>query len=311
MRLIFAGTPDVAAVCLEALLASPRHEVVGVLTRPDAPSGRGRVTTRSPVGALADAHGLPVMSPARLRDPGALDQLRELEPDCCPVVAYGALIPRDALGIPPFGWVNLHFSLLPAWRGAAPVQRALLAGDDVTGATTFLIEEGMDTGPVLGVMTEGVRPSDTSGDLLARLAHGGTQLLMATLDGLESGTLVPAPQPVDGISLAPKLSVQDARVDWDAASLRIDRLIRACTPDPGAWTTWRGERLKLGPARISGLPAGEVLAPGRIQVSKDGVLVGTATSPVRLGDVQPPGKRMMPALDWARGARLEPDERLD
>jgi methionyl-tRNA formyltransferase len=226
------------------------------------------------------------------------------------VVAYGALVPPAALQIPPQGWVNLHFSLLPAWRGAAPVQHAVLAGDEVTGATTFRLEEGLDTGPTFGCVTETIRPRDTSGDVLARLAVSGAGLLVATLDGIEDGALEARPQPADGVSLAPKVSVADARVDWSAPAFAVDRLVRAMTPEPGAWTTWRGERLGLGPVELVE-PAGDGPAPGELVVERRAVLVGTATSAVRLGDVRPAGKRAMPAVDWARGARPEPGERLD
>lgn len=301
MRLVFAGTPGPAVPSLEALLAS-RHDVVAVVTRPDAPAGRGRTLRPSPVRERAEAAGLEVLTPAHPRDEAFQERLRELEPDCCPVVAYGALIPQPVLDIPRRGWVNLHFSLLPAWRGAAPVQHAILHGDDVTGATTFLLEAGMDTGPVLGVTTEDVRPTDTSGDLLERLAHAGAGLLVATLDGLEEGALTAVPQPADGVSLAPKITVDDARIDWSAPALRVDRLVRACTPAPGAWTTLRGKRVKLGPVAVTD----EVLPPGEV---RDG-LVGTATTAVRLGGVRPEGKGAMAAADWLRGLRLEPGERF-
>jgi methionyl-tRNA formyltransferase len=261
----------------------------------------------SPVEALATQAGLPVLSPHRPGEPEFLEQLRLLEPDCCPVVAYGALLPRAALDIPARGWVNLHFSLLPAWRGAAPVQAAILHGDDVTGASTFLIEEGMDTGPVFGVLTESIRPDDTSGALLNRLAEDGAGLLLATMDGIEDGSLRAQPQSVEGVSHAGKITVADAEVDWNTPARHVDRLLRACTPAPGAWTTWRGERLKLGPVRLRG--ANE-LRPGEMRVDKTSVSVGTATMEVELGDVQPPGKRMMSAADWARGARLESGEFL-
>ncbi len=280
-----------------------------MLTRPDAPAGRGRKLRPSPVAELAAERGIPVLRPRRPSEPEFLQTLRELAPDCCPVVAYGALVPPAALEIPRHGWVNLHFSLLPAWRGAAPVQRALMAGDDVTGATTFQLERGMDTGPVYGVLTETVRPWDTAGDLLERLSVAGADLLLASLDGIESGDLIARPQPADGVSLAPKVTVEEARVHWSAPAVAVDRLVRGCTPDPGAWTTHRGERLKLGPVRAMAETNG--LAPGELRSEKDGVLVGTATVPVRLSEVQPPGKRMMPATDWARGARLEPGERCD
>lgn len=305
MRLVFAGTPEVAAVSLRALLDS-HHEVVGVVTRPDAPSGRGRGISRSSVAELALEHGLPILQPESARAPEFAEQLRLLAPDCCPVVAYGALLPTSILEIPAHGWVNLHFSLLPAWRGAAPVQSAILHGDEITGATTFLLDEGMDTGPILGVMTESISPADTSGALLERLAHAGAGLLVSTLDALESGSLIPQVQAVEGVCLAPKLTVDDARVRWDQPAIAIDRRIRACTPAPGAWTTLGGDRVKLGPITLG---AADVrLAPGRLAVTKSSVAVGTATGTVILGDVQAMGKRAMPAADWARGLRLTGEE---
>ncbi len=307
MRVLFAGTPEVALPSLEAVLAS-RHEVVALLSRPDARAGRGRHLRASPVAARARAAGLEVLTPSRVGDPGFLDQLRRLAPDCCPVVAYGALIPPPALEVPPHGWVNLHFSLLPAWRGAAPVQHAILAGDDVTGATTFRLEKGLDTGPVYGVLTEPIRPRDTAGDLLDRLATAGAALLVATLDGIEDGTLRARPQPADGVSHAPKLDVTDAQVDWGAPAARVDRLVRACWPAPGAWTMFRGERLKLGPLRP--VPRRDPLPPGEMAAERSEVTVGTATAPVVLGAVQPPGKRAMDAADWARGVRVQTAERL-
>jgi methionyl-tRNA formyltransferase len=301
VRLVFAGTPEPAVPSLEALLTS-RHEVVAVLTRPDAPAGRGRTLRPSPVRERAEQAGVEVLTPASVREPALLDRLRALAPDCCPVVAYGALVPRSALDVPPHGWVNLHFSLLPAWRGAAPVQHAVLHGDDVTGASTFLLEEGLDTGPVFGVLTEQIRPTDTSGDLLGRLAVAGAGLLVATLDAIEAGEVTAVPQPADGVSLAPKLAPADARVDWTAPALRVDRLVRACTPAPGAWTTFRDRRVKLGPVAATDveLPAGEL---------HDGQ-VGTATTAVRLGEVRPEGKGAMAAHDWLRGLRPAPGERF-
>ena len=307
MRVVFAGTPEVAVPSLEALLASA-HEVVAVITRPDAPAGRGRRLAASPVGERAAEAGVEVLKPVKPREPDFLARLAEIAPDCCPVVAYGALVPRAALDIPANGWVNLHFSLLPAWRGAAPVQHAVLAGDEITGASTFLLEEGLDTGPVFGVLTEKVRPEDTSGDLLGRLATTGADLLVRTLDGIEDGSLVAVPQPAEGVSLAPKITVEDARVDWTAPAVRVDRLVRACTPAPGAWTTLGGERVKIGPVRPAG--NGESLPPGALRVSKAAVTVGTATEPVALTTVQAQGKRPMPAADWARGLRLTGNEVL-
>ena len=307
MRLVFAGTPVTAVPSLSALLGSQRHEVVAVVTRPHARAGRGRHEVASPVEQVAAAAGVPVLTPRRPSDPDFLDQLVELRPDCCPVVAYGALLPGAALAIPQHGWVNLHFSLLPSWRGAAPVQHAILHGDDVTGASTFQIETGLDTGPVYGVVTEAIRPTDTAGELLERLSRSGAELLATTMDGIAEGSLVPRPQLADGVSMAAKITVDDARVDWAAPAVHVDRLVRACTPAPGAWTLFRDQRLKLGPVRPV---EGESPAPGELRVTKTSVLVGTATAPVELGDIQPPGKRPVPAADWARGARPNPDERL-
>jgi methionyl-tRNA formyltransferase len=310
VKLVFAGTPEPAVPSLRALLESTRHEVAAVVTRPDAPAGRGRKLLRSPVGALADEAGIPVLTPRRPSDPEFLAQLAELAPDCCPVVAYGALVPRTALDIPRHGWVNLHFSLLPAWRGAAPVQAAVRHGDEVTGATTFLLEEGLDTGPTFGVVTETVRPADTSGDLLGRLATSGAALLLATMDGIADGTLRPQTQPSDGVSHAPKVTTADARAEWALPPLAIDRLIRSVTPEPGAWSTFRGDRLGLGPVALVTDAEPPVLKPGELHVEKRRVLVGTAAAPLQLGEVLPVGKRAMPAPDWARGARIEPGEQL-
>ncbi|MBV2354515.1 methionyl-tRNA formyltransferase [Streptomyces sp. J2-1] len=308
MKLVFAGTPEVAVPALDALLASGRHEVAAVVTRPDAPAGRGRRLIASPVADRAVEAGIEVLKPVKPRDEDFLRRLAEIAPDCCPVVAYGALLPRVALDIPRQGWVNLHFSLLPAWRGAAPVQHAVLAGDEITGASTFLIEEGLDSGPVYGTLTEAVRPTDTSGDLLTRLAFAGAGLLAATMDGIEDGTLKAVTQPEDGISLAPKITVEDARVDWAAPALRVDRVVRGCTPAPGAWTTFRGERLKL--IQVAQVPERTDLAPGHPSVGKNSVHVGTGSHAVELLWVQAQGKKPMRAADWARGTRITEGELL-
>lgn len=302
MRLVFAGTPEVAVPSLDAI-AESRHELVAVVTRPDAPAGRGRKLVASPVAQRAEELGLPVLRPEHPRDPDFQATLRELRPDCCPVVAYGALLPQSALDIPVHGWVNLHFSALPSWRGAAPVQHSLWAGDEVTGATTFRIVKELDAGPTFGVMTERIRPGDTAGDLLARLAEGGAGLLVATLDGIEDGSLEARPQQAEGVSFAPKITVDDARVDWTEPAVGVDRRIRACTPGPGAWSTHEGERIKIGP--VTPCPDREALAPGVLDVTKNAVFVGTGTVPVRLGDVKAFGKKQMGAADWARGVRLE------
>jgi methionyl-tRNA formyltransferase len=306
VRLLFAGTPATAVPALEAVLGST-HELLAVITRPDAPAGRGRTLRPSPVAERAEQAGIEVWKPKSLRDPEFLAQLADAAPDCVPVVAYGGLVPEAALSVPRHGWVNLHFSLLPAWRGAAPVQHSILHGDEVTGATTFRLEAGLDTGPVYGLLTEEIKPTDTSGELLDRLALSGARLLVATLDGIEDGSLVAVPQSHEGVSLAPKLMPTDARVDWKAPAVRVDRLVRACSPAPGAWTTFRERRLKLGPVEVLGSAD---LAPGVLQTRPHGVAAGTATADVLLRQVQPEGKPMMAADAWARGVRLAEGDQL-
>jgi methionyl-tRNA formyltransferase len=287
---------------LRRLIDSPHHDVIAVLTRPDAASGRRGRPAPSPVAQLAIDAGIPVLRPPQPNGGEFVAELRELAPDCCAVVAYGALLRDDLLGVPPLGWINLHFSLLPAWRGAAPVQAAIAAGDEVTGATTFRIERGLDSGPVFGVVTETVRPTDTAGDLLDRLSISGAMLLEKTMDGVADGSLTAVPQPADGVTVAPKITVEEARVRWDLPGRVVDRRIRAVTPNPGAWTMIGDVRVKVGPVTVSG---GEPLPPGLIRIDRQGVHVGTSSTPVLLGDVQPPGKKPMRAADWARGARLD------
>jgi methionyl-tRNA formyltransferase len=309
MRLLFAGTPDPAVPSLHALRNSD-HEVVAVLTRPDAPAGRGGRIASSPVAVAARGLGIPLLQPISIRTDEFAAELRDLRVDAVAVVAYGALIPASLLTVPRHGWINLHFSLLPSWRGAAPVQAAIRAGDEITGASTFAIEKGLDTGPVYGTVTEPIGPNDTAGALLDRLAESGARLLVATMDGIADGSLMPQPQPADGISLAAKVNTEDARVDFAAPALAVHRLVRSVTPEPGAWVPSRWGRLGLGPVEVVPEPP-EPLAPGRLAVGKREVLVGTGSGAVRLGTVQPPGKRPMPAADWARGARPRPGERLD
>lgn len=307
LRVVFAGTPAVALPALAAVEKSD-HDVVAVLTRPDAPAGRGRRLVRTPVAAWADERGIEVLTPRRPGEPQFLDRLAALAPDCVPVVAYGALVPAAALAVPRLGWLNLHFSLLPAWRGAAPVQHAVLHGDEVTGASVFRLEEGLDTGPVYATVTDAVGSRDTAGALLDRLAHRGADLLVTVLDALAAGAARAVPQPADGVSHAPKVGVGDARVRWTEPAFAVDRRVRACTPAPGAWAVFREDRVKLGP--VVPAPDGPRLEPGDLLVERDRVLVGTATVPVALGEVRAAGKRAMPARDWARGIRINPGERL-
>jgi methionyl-tRNA formyltransferase len=288
-------------------IESPRHDVVGVLTRPDAAAGRRAKPSPSPVARLALDHGIPLLRPSKPNSDEFIAELSELAPESCAVVAYGALLSARLLAVPEHGWVNLHFSLLPAWRGAAPVQAAIAAGDTVTGATTFEIEPALDSGPVYGVVTETIRPTDTAGDLLGRLSISGAALLETTLDGIADGSLVPVPQPVDGVTVAPKVTVEQARVRWDLPAHVVERRIRAVTPNPGAWTTIGDLRVKLGPVTTADAPTG--LVPGVIHVDRTGVHIGTGSQPVVLGQIQPPGKKLMNATDWARGARLDEDAR--
>lgn len=301
MRVLFAGTPAVAVPSLNALIDAA-FDVVAVLTRPDAPIGRKRVLTPSPVAARAAELGIEIIHAARV-DADVTARIAAVRPDVAAIVAYGGLVPRAALDIPPHGWINLHFSLLPAWRGAAPVQRSVIAGDDITGAVTFQLEEGLDTGPVIGTLTEPVRPDDTSGALLERLSHSGAVLLAQTLSAVGSGAASPRPQQGE-VSLAPKLSIEDGRIDWSEPALAIGRRARGVTPEPGAWTTLDGLRLKLEP--VVPRPEGPALAPGAVALDGKNVLVGTGSHPVQLTRVQPSGKKMMSAADWARGqASLE------
>jgi methionyl-tRNA formyltransferase len=307
VRIVFGGTPDVAIPSLDAL-AESRHELIAVVTRPDAPSGRGNKLTASPVAQRAAELGIEVLKPQRPRDEEFVARLTELAPTCCPVVAYGALLPQRVLDVPRHGWVNLHFSLLPAWRGAAPVQHAILAGDKTTGATTFRIVLELDAGPIFATVTEPIRPDDTAGDLLHRLSLSGARLLVDTLDGIEDGTLIPTPQPeINGqLSYASKITVDDARIDWTKPAEVVDRLIRGCFPAPGAWTTFDGDRFKIDSARISDT----VLPTGALEITKHSVRVGTGTSALELGEVQAQGKKPMAAADWARGVSFDTEPRL-
>jgi methionyl-tRNA formyltransferase len=301
VRVLFAGTPAVAVPSLNALVEAG-FEVVAVLTRPDAPIGRKRVLTPSPVAARAAELGIEVIHAARI-DAETTARISAVSPDVAAIVAYGGLVPAAALGIPPHGWINLHFSLLPAWRGAAPVQRAVMAGDDVTGAVTFQLEEGLDTGPVFGTLTETVGPEDTAGELLERLSHSGAVLLAQTLSAIDAGKAAAVPQSGE-VSLAPKLTLDDGRLDWEHPALALGRQARGVTPEPGAWTVMDGQRIKLAPVRLR--PDVSGLAPGSVSLQGKSVLVGTGSHAVELTRIQPAGKKMMAAADWARGmASLE------
>ncbi|BBY91509.1 methionyl-tRNA formyltransferase [Mycobacterium gallinarum] len=307
MRLVFAGTPEPALPSLAWLVESPRHDVVAVLTRPDAAVGRRGTPSPSPVARFAMDHDIPVLRPTKPNSEEFIEELAALAPECCAVVAYGALLREGLLAVPKHGWINLHFSLLPAWRGAAPVQAAIAAGDTVTGATTFQIEPALDSGPVYGVVTETIRPTDTAGELLERLSISGAALLATTLDGIADGSLTAVPQPSDGITIAPKITVEEARVRWDLPAHVVERRIRAVTPNPGAWTMIGDLRVKVGPVSVE--QSADTLPPGTIRVERKGVHIGTGSQPVALGVIQAPGKKPMNAVDWARGARLDENAR--
>lgn len=294
MRLVFAGTPEVAVPALDALVAS-EHEVVAVVTRPDAPAGRGRKLTASPVAARAQELGLEVLKPTHPKDPQFQERLNQLAPDACPVVAYGALLPVSALEIPKHGWINLHFSLLPRWRGAAPVQRAIIAGDELIGTCCFEIVKALDAGDVYSTETFPM-PEATAGEVLQQLATSGARQLVEVMDRIESGAK-PSPQSTEGVTVAPKLTVDEARLGFDRPAQELRNLIMGCSPDPGAWCELDGERLKVYRARLA--PSSE-LAPGELRVTKREVFVGTGEGTLELQEVQAAGRKRMRAIDWAR-----------
>ncbi|WP_120520838.1 methionyl-tRNA formyltransferase [Arthrobacter celericrescens] len=300
MRVLFAGTPAVAVPSLDALVDAG-FDVVAVLTRPDAPTGRKRVLTPSPVAARAAELGIDIIHAGKV-DTETTERIASYEPDVAAIVAYGGIVPKAALAVPRHGWINLHFSLLPAWRGAAPVQRAVIAGDDITGAATFQLEEGLDTGPVFGTVTEAVRADDTAGDLLERLSRSGAVLLSQTLSAVDAGRAAPEPQSGE-VSLAPKLTLDDGRIDWRQPALAINRRARGVTPEPGAWTMLDGQRVKLEPLQLR--PDVRDLEPGRLRFDGKSVLAGTGSHAVQLGRIQPAGKKMMASADWARGVAVE------
>ena len=310
---MFAGTPEPALPTLRTLIDAG-HDIAAVITRPPAPAGRGRALAASPVADAATSAGLPLLTPVSARDPDFVARLENMAPELGVVVAYGQILRPAVLDIPTHGWVNLHFSLLPAWRGAAPVAAAIRAGDDITGASAFRLEAGMDTGPVYGVITETIGPSDTAGELLSRLAEAGAGLIGRVVAGLANGIVLARPQSGDGISYAPKLTAADAEVDFTAPVDAVDRQLRSVTPDPGAWTESPWGRISLGPARPAEPghdPAGPPdPRPGELVIERRQVLVGTGTRPLELDRVKPPGRRWMAATDWARGVRPDPGTRL-
>ena len=309
MRIAFAGTPPVAVATLDALVES-HHEVVGVISRPDSAAGRGKKVSPSPVAARAEQLGLPILKPEHPRDPEFLAELADWDVESVAVVAYGALLPQSALDVPPHGWVNLHFSLLPRWRGAAPVQRAILAGDLKTGATTFRIVKPLDAGPVYRSMTMLISSTATSGQLLEELGHAGGPLLVQTFDDIAAG-VEPTPQAEDGVTLAGKILVQDAHIDWTRDAHTVSRQVRAVTPAPGAWGLLGEDVFKIEQIAEADEPhRAPILAPGALVADKRHLWVGTGTKPLELVRVKAAGKKSMAGADWARGVILGPDSAL-
>jgi len=303
MRIVFAGTPPVAADTLNALLDDGRHDVVAVLTRPDAPKGRSGRPMPSAVAHLAGERGIETLKPATLRDGDAVARLSALAPECCVVVAYGLLVPADLLALPRYGWINVHYSVLPRWRGAAPVQRAIMAGDETSGVSIFRLVDELDAGPILVQIGEPVRGRD-AGQLLSALQMVGASALLASLDALAQGTASATVQANEGVTYAPKLTADDARLDWTRPAAELLRVIRGCHPAPVAWTHVDGQRFRVHRAAAS-VPAG--LGPGEVFVDRRSVVVGTGDGDgIVLVTVQPQGGRPMPAADWGRGLRSTP-----
>jgi methionyl-tRNA formyltransferase len=311
VRVVFWGSPDFAVTVLEALLASA-HDVAAVVTRPPRPSGRGRRAQPTPVARLAASAGVPVLAPARLRDPSVTAELSGLGAEVFLVAAYGAILPPPLLTLPPHGSLNVHASLLPDYRGAAPVTRAILDGREETGVTIMRMEEGLDSGPICLQASEAVLAGDTAGSLTARLAVLGGRLAVEALDRLAAGSLPEIPQNDALATFAAKVTTAEAAIDWSRPAAEIERGVRAFDPWPGAWTAFRDERLKV--FRVSPLPrdsdepAGAI--PGEVVALSPEPVVRAVDGRLRLDLVQPPGARRMSGADWARGRAVRPGERL-
>ncbi len=310
MRIVFLGTPEVAVPALDALVAADDVEVVAVVTNPDRPKGRSKQPVPPPVKVAAERHGLPVWQPAKPIE--VVDELAALDVDACAIVAYGALLPRRVLDAGGRGFVNLHFSLLPRWRGAAPVQHAIRAGDEVTGVTCFVLDEGMDTGPVLAMHEEPIAPDDTSGTLLTRLADAGAPVLLDALRRLVAGE-PPRPQPEDGATLAPKVRPEDVRIDWSVPARTVTDLVRSADPAPGAHTSFRDQRLKIWsvrPVEPDATPA-PAATPGEIvAVTKRAAVVACGDGAVELLAVQPEGRGRIDGAAFVNGSRPVLGEQL-
>jgi methionyl-tRNA formyltransferase len=297
LRIAFAGTPSAAVPSLERLASGP-HEVVAAISRPAAPLGRRRVLTPSPVAIAAVEQGIPVIEAARLGDETTA-LVGALEPDLGVIVAYGGLVREPLLSTPRHGWINLHFSLLPAWRGAAPVQHALIAGDDRTGASVFRLVPELDAGDVYAMCSLEIAPDATAGRLLDELAIEGADLLAGVVDAIAGGTAAASAQQGEP-TFAPKLGIDDARLDFTAPADVVRNQFRGVTPEPGAWTTLDDQRLKV--LELAAASDAEPLAPGVLRLDGRRLLAGTGTEPLELVRVQPAGRTAMSAADWWRGA---------
>lgn len=299
MRIAFAGTPEVAIPTLKALLDSA-HEVALVISQPAAPRGRNKKIVPSPVAQFASLNNLELITPTSINDAETIEILKSKNIDIAVVVAYGQILKSEALRVFKGGWINAHFSLLPAWRGAAPVQLAIIHGDEVTGVTTFRLEEGMDTGPIFGQVATSIRPEETAGELLERLADLGADLVVKTLDAIADNRAIAVAQSLENVSIAPKLKASDGQIDWSSPALAISRKIRGFAPNPGAWTLLGDLRVELGDVEIED---SQTLKPGEISILKDFVRVGTGSTDIKLLQVKPAGRGWMDSGAWARGLR--------
>ena len=293
------GTPEFAVPSLAVLVAQPEHQIVAVVTQPDAPAGRGKQLAQSPVKQWALAHRLPVLQPPSLKPPEVVEELRAYQPDVIVVAAFGQILRRAVLDMPPHGCVNVHGSLLPRWRGASPVSAAIAAGDTVTGITIMRMDIGLDSGPMLSKRAEAIRADDTTGSLMARLALVGADLLVETLPGYLQGSLVPEAQDTTQITLCKQIKKEEGRIYWQRSAIDIDRHVRAMLPWPSAFTLLNGKLLKIGRAEIRDRRISDVL--GMIHVEKNTILVQCGEGVLQLLEVQPEGKKMMLAADFARG----------
>lgn len=304
MRIVFLGTSPFAVPSLQSVHGSPDYEVLAVVTQPDRPHGRGGRISASPMKSAALALGLSVLQPEKVRAKDFVEAIRAMEPDAMVVAAFGQLIPQRLLDVPKFGGINVHGSLLPRWRGAAPMQYALMAGDAETGVTTMQMDAGLDTGDILLRATLPLTDEDNLGTIESKLSTIGAELLMTTLAALQNGTCPRQPQDQSLVTQAPSLPPDIGALDWRKSAVDLHNLVRGVTPKPGAFAVWQGKRLKIIRTGVAQEPS---LEPGMVQtVDAQGITVGTGSGSIRLVDVQPESRAAMPASAWARGSRIVP-----